>query len=126
MILLMKVGGNARDQIHLSSFAMLVLLISLQPDDWIAVDMGSTWYPGQFVEFDSEQEELQVNFLQRSLSNPKWFVWPLLQVNGEEDKAWVTEISVFYRLNIPTEGRRETLIFENYDEVDKAFNEIQS
>ena len=26
----------------------------LLPDDWIAVDVGSTWFPGQFVQFDSE------------------------------------------------------------------------
>ena len=40
----------------------------LQADDWIAVDIGSTWYPGQFVQFDQELEELEVNFLHTSPS----------------------------------------------------------
>ena len=95
----------------------------LLPDDWIAVDVGSTWFPGQFVEFDAESEELQVNFLNRSPSNPKWFVWPLFEAKGEEDKGWVSEQSVFYRLSGPKEGRRETLLFDEYDNVEKVFRE---
>ena len=95
----------------------------LLPDDWIAVDVGSTWFPGQFVEFDAESEELQVNFLNRSPSNPKWFVWPLFEAKGEEDKGWVSEQSVFYRLSGPKEGRRETLLFEEYDDFGKVFRE---
>ena len=95
----------------------------LLPDDWIAVDVGSTWYPGQFVQFDAESEELQVNFLNRSPSNPKWFVWPVFEVKGEEDKGWVSEQSVFYRLSGPKEGRRETLLFDEYDDVENVFRE---
>ena len=97
----------------------------LQTDDWIAVDMGSSWLPGQFIKFDMEQEELHVNFLHRSTSNKKWFVWPQLQLNGSEDKSWVTELSVFYRLDAPKEGRRDTLIFDQHDEVDKVFSNIE-
>ena len=95
----------------------------LVPDDWIAVDVGSTWFPGQFVQFDSETEELQVNFLHRSASNQRWFVWPLFQVNGVEDKSWVSEECVFYRLNGPREGRRETLVFNEQADIEKSFDE---
>lgn len=87
--------------------------------------MGSTWYPGQFIQFDTEQEELNVNFLHRSSSNPKWFIWPQLQVQGTEDVAWVSEETVFYRLPAPKEGRIETLIFTNIDEVEKLFSDMK-
>ena len=96
----------------------------LQADDWIAVDIGSTWSPGQFVQFDQELEELEVNFLHRSPSNEKWFVWPSLQTNGKEDKGWIEEKRVFYRLNEPVEGRREVLMFNEYEDVEKAFLEL--
>ena len=96
----------------------------LQADDWIAVDMGSTWYAGQFVQFDSELEELEVNFLHRSPSSEKWFVWPLLQTNGTEDKSWIDEKQVFYRLTEPKEGRRETLVFDEYQDVENAFQPL--
>ena len=59
--------------------------LDLQPGDWIAINMVSAWHPAQFIAYDGEQEELQVNFLHRSTSNPKWFIWP--QVNGQEDKV---------------------------------------
>ena len=98
----------------------------LLPDDWIAVDVGSTWFPGQFMQFDAETEELQVNFLHRSESNPRWFVWPLFQINGVEDKSWVSEECVFYRLNGPREGRRETLVFDEQADIEKSFNERKS
>ena len=89
-----------------------------------AVDIGSTWSPGQFVQFDQELEELEVNFLHRSPSNEKWFVWPSLQTNGKEDKGWIEEKRVFYRLNEPVEGRREVLMFNEYEDVEKAFLEL--
>jgi len=112
----------------------IILLVENAPDllkdDWIAVHMGATWYPGQFVQFDSVSEELEVNFLHRSSSNEKWFVWPSLQARDEEDKedkedkGWVEEKNVFYRLGEPKEGRRQTLIFNEYDEVEKAFKDM--
>ena len=64
-----------------------------------------------------------MNFLCQSASNPRWFVWPLFQVNGKEDKSWVSEECVFYRLNGPREGRRETLVFDEQADVKKAFQE---
>ena len=82
----------------------------LVKDDWIAVDMGSTWHPGQFVEFDPQQEEMVVNLLQRSPSNPKWFVWPLFQVNGEEHKVSVPEVAIFFVLGQPSIGRRHYIL----------------
>ena len=96
----------------------------LQPDDWIAVDMGSTWYPGQFIQFDAMSEELEVTFMHRSPSNERWFVWPSLEHGGEEDKGWVEERYVFYRLSGPKEGRRQTLLFDEYDQVDIAFRDL--
>jgi hypothetical protein len=117
------------DQLRTKTVSRIMALTDVIPDlsadDWIAVDMGATWYPGQFINYDIELEELQVNFLHRSSSNCKWFVWPLLQLNGVEDKSVVPERSVFYRLNTPKEGRRETLIFEEYDEVERVFKEIK-
>ena len=95
----------------------------LQPDDWIAVKMGATWYPGQFIQFDSVLEELEVNFLQRSSSNERWFVWPSLNTL-HEDKSWVEEKHVFYRLTEPKKSRRKTLVFDEYNEVEKAFKEL--
>lgn len=53
--------------------------------------MGSCWFPAQFICYDQEQEELHANFLHRSQSNKNWFVWPQYELNGLEDKAWVTE-----------------------------------
>ena len=96
----------------------------LQPDDWIAVDMGSTWYPGQFIQFDAMSEELEVTFMHRSPSNERWFVWPSLEHGGEEDQGWVEERYVLYQLSGPKEGRRQTLLFDEYDQVDKAFRDF--
>ena len=45
-------------------------------DEWIAVAYDREWYPGQFVKFEEEQEEMQIHFVHRSSSNCYWFVWP--------------------------------------------------
>ena len=94
----------------------------IQKDEWIAVNMGSIWYPAQFEMYDAEQEEIQAFFLHRSSSNLKWFIFPQFQINGKEDKSWVSEDKVFYRLSVPKEGKRQTLLF---DEVARLFNEIK-
>ena len=78
----------------------------------------------QFLSYDPEQEELQANFLHRTSSNTKWFVWPQFELNGKEDRAWVPEEAIFYRLSAPTEGRRMTLQFENIEDVEKQFQLI--
>ena len=101
----------------------LECLPDLQKDEWIAVDMGSVWYPAQFESYDAEQEELYVNFLHRSPSNTRWFVWPQLEIDGEEDKSWISEDRVFYRLAKPKEGRRQTLLFDDVEDVEKKFEE---
>ena len=93
----------------------------LIPDDWIAVDMGSSWLPGQFIKYDPQQEEAEVNLLQRSPSNPKWFVWPIFEVKGEEHRVSLPEDAIFFVLDQPSVGRRETLLFSNYEEVEAAF-----
>ena len=59
-------------------------------DDWIAVAYDRDWYPGQFVKFDEEQEEMQIHFVHRSSSNRYWFVWPELS-NDVPDISWVNE-----------------------------------
>ena len=58
-------------------------------DDWIAVAFSRDWYPGQFVSYDDETGEVCVNFLHRSATNSKWFIWPAL--SGQEDKSWINE-----------------------------------
>ena len=65
-------------------------------DDWNAVAMGSNWDPGQFIEIDPQEEEKAVNLLQRSATNPKWFVWPVFGVNCEELKVSAPEDAVFF------------------------------
>jgi hypothetical protein len=68
--------------------------------------------------------------MHRSSSNEKWFVWPALQARNEEDeedktdKGWVEEKCVFYRLNAPKEGRRQTLVFDEYNEVEEAYKDL--
>ena len=47
----------------------------LQPDEWVAVIIGSQWYPAQFETYDKESEQIKVNVLNRSSTNPKWFIW---------------------------------------------------
>ena len=98
----------------------------LHKDDWIAVALGDAWFPGQFCQFDSIQEELEINFMHRSSSNDTWFVWPALQPNGVEDKSWVKEELVFYRLDTPKEGRRETLFFAEHNDVEVAFKDMKN
>ena len=56
----------------------------LQPDEWVAVIIGSQWYPAQFETYDKESEQIKVNVLHRSSTDPKWFIWPQLDLNGAE------------------------------------------
>ena len=85
--------------------------------------MGSVWYPAQFERYDAEQEELYVNFLHCSPSNTGWFVWPQLEIDGEEDKSWISEDKVFYCLDEPKQKRRQTLLFDDVEDVEKKFEE---
>ena len=122
-------SDDAREQQERGKLTSRILLQAestpdLIKDDWIAVDMGSTWRPGQFVEFDPQQEEIVVNLLQRSPSNPKWFVWPLFQENGEEQKVSFPEDAIFFVLGQPFIGRRQTLHFDDYEDVDRVFRDI--
>lgn len=69
---------------------------NLEIDDWVAVAFPRGWYPGQFVRYDDELKEVFVNFLERTSSNSKNFIWPALN-SKEEDKSWVDEgIEVFH------------------------------
>ena len=97
----------------------------LKKDEWIAVNMGSCWYPAQFDKYDTDTEEIKANFLHRSSTNPQWFVWPTLNVSGDEDIGWITEDRVFYRLSPPKEGRREVLLFDEVEDVERLFKEMQ-
>ena len=63
----------------------------LKIDEWVAVDMGSFWYPAQFIQYDKEEELLEVTFLHPSISTSEQFVRPQMNINGKEDKAWVSE-----------------------------------
>ena len=117
------IDSESREKVTTDILSKLECLPDLQKDEWIAVDMGSVWYPAQFESYDAEQEELYVNFLHRSPSNTRWFVWPQLEIDGEEDKSWISEDRVFYRLAKPKEGRRQTLLFDDVEDVEKKFEE---
>ena len=55
-----------------------------------AVAYDRDWYPGQFVKFEEQQEEMQIHFAHRSSSNCYLFVWPELP-NDVPDISWVSE-----------------------------------
>jgi len=63
---------------------------NLETDDWVAVAFPRAWYPGQFIRYDEESREVFVNFLERTSSNSKTFIWPALN-SKEDDKSWVEE-----------------------------------
>ena len=65
-------------------------VLNLEVDDWVAVAFPRGWYPGQFIRYDDESKEVFVNFLERTSSNSKSFIWPALN-SKEEDKSWVDE-----------------------------------
>ena len=69
--------------------------------------MVSTWYPAQFITYDGEFSA-QVNF------KSKMVYLAQFQINGQENKWWVAEEAVFYRLPSPKEGRT-TLMFDNVE-----------
>ena len=58
-------------------------ICSIMIYEWVAVIIGSQWYPAQFETYDKESEQIKVNGLHRS-SNSKWFIWPQLDLNGAE------------------------------------------
>ena len=62
-------------------------------DEWVAINMGDRWYPGQFIQYDSVEKSIEVTFLQRSSSSMSKFVWP--STVGNEDKGWVDEGASF-------------------------------
>ena len=41
--------------------------------------------------YDKESEQIKVNVLHRSSTDPKWFIWPQLDLNGAEHVEWVVE-----------------------------------
>ena len=85
--------------------------------------MGSVWYSAQFESYDTEQVELYVNFLHRSPSNSRWFVWPKLEIDGQEDKYWIAEDNAFYQLAEPKQGRPQTILFDDIEDVETKFEE---
>ena len=64
--------------------------VNVVKDEWIAVAYDRDWYPGQFLKFDEEQEEMQIHFVHRSSSYRYWFVWPEVS-NDVPDISWVNE-----------------------------------
>ena len=49
---------KSRKKVTTDIISKLESVPNLQKDEWIAVDMGSIWYPAQFETYDMEQEEL--------------------------------------------------------------------
>ena len=47
-----------------ASISMVLSGVDIKKDEWIAVGYPRGWYPGQFMQFDPEEEEIQVHFLQ--------------------------------------------------------------
>ena len=72
------------------SISVAVSGVDVVKDEWLAVAYDRDWFPGQFVQFDKEQEEMQIHFLHRSSSNRNWFIWPELS-NDLPDVSWVPE-----------------------------------
>ena len=68
-----------KERSHITTvISVAVSGVNVDKDEWIAVAYDRDWYPGQFVKFDEEQEEMQIYFAHRSSSNRYWFVWPEL------------------------------------------------
>jgi len=66
--------------------------VNILPDEWLAIKYQRDWYVGQFLEYDEEVDLIHIHFLKKvSSSSPIRFVWPELQINGKEDKAYVEE-----------------------------------
>ena len=72
---------------------------NLQIDEWIAVGFPRDWYPGQFVSYHEETKEVCINFLERSATNSRWFVWPALS-GKMEDKTWINEELSFIKVTL--------------------------
>ena len=80
-----------KERSHITTvISVAVSGVNVVKDEWIAVAYDRDWYPGQFVKFDEEQEEMQIYFAHRSSSNRYWFVWPELS-NDVPDILWVSE-----------------------------------
>ena len=80
-----------KERSHLITvISVAVSRVNVVKDEWITVAYDRDWYPGQFVKFDEEQEEMQRHFVHRSSSNHYWFVWPELS-NDVPDISWVNE-----------------------------------
>ena len=72
-------------------FLHILQVPDLQKDQWVAVDMGGAWYPGQFEEQDKEEKLLKINFLQPSQSSSEKFTWPGFSLLAQKDCSWVKE-----------------------------------
>ena len=94
-------------------------------DEWVAVIIGSQWYPAQFETYDKESEQIKVNILHRSTTNPKWFIWLQLDLHGAEHVEWVAEDDILFRLKSPKEGKRQVLLFKEVDEVEELFTGVK-
>ena len=69
---------------------------NIEKDDQLAIAFNGVWFPGQFREYEKENEEIEVHFLERSSSTNNRFVWPELS-GKKEDISWVDEGDIIFR-----------------------------
>ena len=74
--------------------------------------------------YGKESEKIKVNGLHQS-SNPTWFIWPQLDLNGAEHMEWVEEDDLLFRLKSPREGNCQVLLFKEVDEVEELFTGVK-
>ena len=65
----MEDEGIEKERSHITTvISVAVSGVNVVKDEWIAVTYDRDWYPGQFVNFDEEQEEMQIHSVHRSSS----------------------------------------------------------
>ena len=80
-----------KERLHITKvISVAVSGVSIVKDEWIAVAYDRERYPGQFVKFQKEQEEIQIHFLNWWSSNPYCFIWPELS-NDLPGISWLSK-----------------------------------
>ena len=58
-----EIDAELREKTTSDIISQIEKVPNLQKDEWVAVNMGSVWYPAQFEKYDSDQEELMRKLL---------------------------------------------------------------
>lgn len=80
-----------KEKSHITTvISVAVSVVNVVKDEQIPVAYEGDWFPGQYVKFEEEQEEMQINFVHRSSSKRYWSVWPELS-NDVPDISWESQ-----------------------------------